>query len=120
PRLGGRLMSPRVSAWLVGVTLAVVVPGAALACAGMSPFAAPRLVVVHLLASLPLAIGLGLCLAPVKPQAARKAAVIFAPVGLALAMITFVVGPTIGWALDRSGAGFVERLVVRVVSVLVL
>ena len=65
----------RASGWLIGVALALVVPGLALICAAdpPSPFAVPRLAAVHLLASLPLAIG---ALATTLPPPTRRFATV--------------------------------------------
>lgn len=115
-------MNMRGRGWLIGVAFALAVPGLALVWAGdpPSPFAAPRLAVVHLLASVPLAIGLALFLTPILHQNGLRFAVPSAVVGVVVAVVTFAVGPMIGSALDRAGAGFVERLLVRTTWALIL
>jgi hypothetical protein len=134
-------MSVRSLGNLVGLALAVVVPGLALAAAAgpehrslglaVAPFGWPRLLVVHLLATLPLSLlaakkGSGAFFAPhddAPPDTAdaEKAphpflawAGIWAALGAGLAWATVAAGAAVGEGLDREQADFSVRLAVRV------
>jgi len=107
---------------LVCIPLSLVLVGLALThdWDPHSPFAAQRLIAVHVLASLPLAIGITLFLSPAIPRADRRFVLLSGVIWLVLNLFSSTLGRLVGPALDAAGTGFVERVLVRVVWVLVL
>jgi hypothetical protein len=115
-------MSGRVNAMIGGAALALAVPGLALVFAAgdepaglaVAPFGWPRLVAVHLGATLPLSLWLGVRFS--RPRIEVVAIV----TGVLFAVATYALGPLVGPALDRGGADFANRLAVRVLWCLAL
>jgi tetratricopeptide (TPR) repeat protein len=111
-------MTPARYAPFAGALLALLVPGLALLGAAgpdraadglaVSPFGWPRVIVIHLIATLPLS----LVLAGRLP-AGRGWAIAAAGLGALLALATFAAGPLVGAWLDMAEAGRAGRFVAR-------
>lgn len=126
------MMTLRLAGNLVGAVLALAVPLAALTAAAepeheafglaVAPFGWPRLVVAHLLATLPLSV---LAAVLVHRRLADRASplalgVCWAVLGVGLAWMTLSAGFAVGVALEQCEAGFAGRLAGRALWCLVL
>src|SRR5262245_51117306 len=101
-------MTPRCHSLVLGAVLAVGIPGLALARA---PFGGPALLIVHLAATLPLALLLAL---RARWAVARPWAIPWALAGAVAWWVSEQAAPAVGAWLDQREAGFTPRLLVRV------